>query len=73
MKLDKAALVERGRAAENESKPRLACETHFCPGIRHITGLNPWSSLRGRAQKGLAVLALGATVSLIVYFASVPR
>jgi uncharacterized protein len=38
-----------------------------------ITGLILWSSLRSRAQYGIAVLLLGAAVGLIVYFAWVPR
>ena len=38
-----------------------------------ITGLILWSSLRGRAQHGFAVLMLGLAVSLVVYFLYVPR
>lgn len=41
--------------------------------IVSITGLILWSSLRGRAQHGFAVLLLGTAVSLVVYFAWVPR
>jgi hypothetical protein len=37
-----------------------------------ITGLILWSSLRGRAQHGLAVLVIGAVVGLAVYFVSAP-
>jgi hypothetical protein len=38
-----------------------------------ITGLILWSSLRGRAQHGLAVLASGAAVGFAIYFVSAPR
>ncbi len=38
-----------------------------------ITGLILWSSLRGRAQHGLAVLMLGLALSLMVYWLWVPR
>src|SRR5262249_11434660 len=38
-----------------------------------ITGLILWSSLRGRAQNGLAILLLGLAVSVAVYFVYVPR
>jgi hypothetical protein len=38
-----------------------------------ITGLILWSSLRGRAQHGLAVLIGGMAVGLAVYFVSAPR
>jgi hypothetical protein len=38
-----------------------------------ITGLILWSSLRARAQHGFAVLMLGLAISLLVYFAWVPR
>jgi hypothetical protein len=41
--------------------------------IVSITGLILWSSLRSRAQHGLAVLLLGLAVGLAVYFAWVPR
>ena len=41
--------------------------------IISITGLILWSSLRGRAQHGLAVLAVGLAVGLAVYFVWVPR
>jgi hypothetical protein len=38
-----------------------------------ITGLILWSSLRGRAQQGLAVLSLGLVGSLVIYLFCVPR
>lgn len=38
-----------------------------------ITGIILWSSLRGRAQHGFAVLVIGLVLSLIVYFLWVPR
>jgi hypothetical protein len=38
-----------------------------------ITGLILWSSLRGRAQHGLAVLAAGLAFGFAVYFLWVPR
>jgi hypothetical protein len=38
-----------------------------------ITGLVLWSSLRGRAQHGVAVLAAGLAFGLVVYFLWVPR
>ncbi len=38
-----------------------------------ITGLILWSSLRSRAQYGIAVLLLGLAIGLVVYFAWVPR
>jgi hypothetical protein len=38
-----------------------------------ITGLILWSSLRGRAQHGFAVLMLGFAISLVIYFLYVPR
>ena len=41
--------------------------------IVSITGLILWSSLRSRAQYGIAVLLLGAAVGLVVYFVWVPR
>lgn len=41
--------------------------------IVSITGLILWSSLRGRAQHGFAVLMIGLIVSLAVYFVWVPR
>jgi hypothetical protein len=41
--------------------------------IVSITGLILWSSLRGRAQHGLAVLMIGLALSLAVYFVWVPR
>jgi len=41
--------------------------------IVSITGLILWSSLRGRAQHGLAVFLLGLALSLAVYFVCVPR
>jgi hypothetical protein len=36
------------------------------------TGLILWQSLRGRARHGLAVMLLGAAISVVVYFAFVP-
>ena len=41
--------------------------------IVSITGLMLWTSLRSRAQYGIAVLLLGAAVGLVVYFMWVPR
>lgn len=41
--------------------------------IVSATGLVLWSSLRSRAQHGLAILFVGAAVALAVYFATVPR
>lgn len=41
--------------------------------IISITGLILWSSLRGRAQHGLAILMIGTAVGLAVYFVWVPR
>ena len=41
--------------------------------IVSITGLILWSSLRGRAQHGLAVLTAGLGFALVVYFLWVPR
>jgi len=41
--------------------------------IVSATGLILWSSLRGRAQHGLAVLLLGLTLSVVIYFLWVPR
>jgi hypothetical protein len=32
-----------------------------------------WSSLRGRAQHGFAVLMLGLALGIVVYFVWVPR
>jgi uncharacterized protein len=40
--------------------------------IISATGLILWSSLRGRAQHGLAVMAIGLAVSLGIYFFCVP-
>jgi hypothetical protein len=37
------------------------------------TGLILWSSLRGRAQHGIAVLLLGLVISAAIYFLWVPR
>jgi uncharacterized protein len=36
------------------------------------TGLILWSSLRGRAQHGLAVMMLGMGISIVIYFCCVP-
>ena len=41
--------------------------------IVSATGLILWSSLRGRAQHGIAVLLLGLALSVAVYFLWVPR
>ncbi|MFO0970027.1 MAG: PepSY-associated TM helix domain-containing protein [Gemmataceae bacterium] len=41
--------------------------------IVSITGLILWSSLKSRAQHGLAILLTGLALTLAVYFASVPR
>jgi uncharacterized protein len=41
--------------------------------IVSITGLILWSSLRSRAQYGIAVLLLGLATGLAVYFGLVPR
>ncbi len=41
--------------------------------IVSATGLILWSSLRGRAQHGMAVLLLGLALSVAVYFIWVPR
>ena len=41
--------------------------------IVSATGLILWSSLRGRARHGLAVLMLGLVGSVVVYFLWVPR
>jgi hypothetical protein len=41
--------------------------------IVSITGLVLWSSLRGRAQHGFAVLMVGFAIGLAVYFVWVPR
>jgi len=41
--------------------------------IVSITGLILWSSLRGRAQHGFAVLMVGLALGLAVYFVWVPR
>jgi uncharacterized protein len=41
--------------------------------IVSITGLILWSSLRARAQHGLAVIVLGSAVALAIYFFYVPR
>lgn len=41
--------------------------------IVSVTGLILWSSLRGRAQHGLAVLLVGLALGLAVYFVWVPR
>jgi hypothetical protein len=38
-----------------------------------VTGLILWSSLRGRAQHGFAVLMLGLALGIVVYFVWVPR
>ncbi|HZZ81084.1 MAG TPA: PepSY-associated TM helix domain-containing protein [Gemmataceae bacterium] len=38
-----------------------------------ITGIILWSSLKGRAQHGLAILILGTVLSVAVYFLWVPR
>jgi hypothetical protein len=38
-----------------------------------VTGLILWSSLRGRAQHGLAVLLLGTLASVVAYFLWVPK
>lgn len=41
--------------------------------IVSATGLILWSSLRGRAQHGIAVLLLGLVISVAIYFLWVPR
>jgi hypothetical protein len=41
--------------------------------IVSITGLILWTSLRARAQHGLAVMALGLAMALAIYFCYVPR
>jgi hypothetical protein len=41
--------------------------------IVSVTGLILWSSLRGRAQHGFAVLMVGLAIGLAVYFVGVPR
>ena len=41
--------------------------------IVSFTGIILWSSLKGRAQHGLAILILGTVLSIAVYFIWVPR
>lgn len=41
--------------------------------IVSITGLILWSSLKGRAQHGLAVLLVGVAICAAIYFVWVPR
>ena len=50
----------------------FAAYSQWNPFIVSITGIILWSSLKGRAQHGFAILVLGTVLSFLVYYLWVP-